>query len=84
MHGTTTVAASLETVFPMSVRSPSLVSKLKKMRPNILCQDCACSLRHPASAQRSGQKSPQLGLGHCVRGAIMYQGKLIFWWSWWS
>ena len=78
MHRAAAVAASFETILPMSVRSPSLVSKLKQMRPDILCQDRARTLRHPPSTQRSCQESSQLGLGHCVRAAIMNKGKLVF------
>ena len=71
MHGATAVAASLETILPMSVRSPSLVSKLEQVRPDILGQDRARTLRHPPSTQRPRQESSQLGLGRGVRAAAM-------------
>ena len=71
MHGAAAVAASLETILPMSVRSPSLVSKFEQVRPDILCQDRARTLRHPPSTQRPRQESSQLGLGRGVRAAAM-------------
>ena len=80
MHGAAAVAASLETILPMSVRSPSLVSKLEQVRPDILGQDRARTLRHPPSTKRPRQESSQLRLGRCVRAATMNEGKLVFRW----
>ena len=83
VHRATTVAASLETILPMPVRSPRLVSELKQVGSDILCQNCACAFRHPAPTQWSCQEPSQLSFGRCVRAAIVYEGKLVFWW-WWT
>ena len=82
MHSATTVAACLETILSMPVRSPRLISQLQQVGPNIFRQDRARTLRHPPSTQWPSQKSSQFGLSQSVRGAIVYEGKLIFSWRW--
>ena len=66
VHSATTVAACLETILSMPVRSPRLISQLKQVGPNILGQNRAGALRHPPSTQRPSQKSSQFRLRQSV------------------